>query len=159
MTQHDIDLVHAAEEHTGTKLTQCTGTRRLIGTPTDEPNNTMSDVTEASVLNLLNPVAKALRVARQKLTEVGFDEKVRKMMFGSDSCPDSVCRSRSSRNEPSAEGTYWRQRPQKVRASPHNTDLVFHSLARSYTPCLSALDERGVTALRSLLVSPEPNQQ
>ena len=61
VTQHDIELVHATEEHVGRKLALYSG------------------VTEDDVLPLLNAVAKAQRVARQRLSEVGFDEQVAKL--------------------------------------------------------------------------------
>ena len=61
VTQHDVDLVHAIEEHTGVKLELTPG----IG--------------DEDVVPLLNPVAKAMRVARQQLLEIGFDEKVEKL--------------------------------------------------------------------------------
>uniref|UniRef100_A0A7S2ALE1 ATP-dependent RNA helicase n=1 Tax=Octactis speculum TaxID=3111310 RepID=A0A7S2ALE1_9STRA len=61
VTQHDVELVHAIEEFTGFKLSLRKG------------------ITDDNVLPLLNPVAKAMRVARQKLVEIGFDEKVQNL--------------------------------------------------------------------------------
>ena len=43
------------------------------------PPQLYEGVTEESVLPLLNPVAKAQRVARQRLSEVGFDDQVAKL--------------------------------------------------------------------------------
>ena len=60
VTQHDVELVHSVEAHVG---------RSLVVLPAHV-------VKEADVLNLLNPVAKAQRMAKQRLSEVGFDEKV-----------------------------------------------------------------------------------
>ena len=60
VTQHDVALVHAVEAHVG---------RPLVSLPP-------RIVAEADVLKLLNPVAKAQRVAKLRLSEVGFDDKV-----------------------------------------------------------------------------------
>lgn len=61
VTQHDVELVHAVEAHVGRPLVALQGRHA---------------VQEADVLKLLNPVAKAQRMARQRLCEVGFDDKV-----------------------------------------------------------------------------------
>lgn len=49
--QYDIELVHNIEQYTGTALALC------------------PDVKEDDVLKLLNPVAKASRVAKMRLME------------------------------------------------------------------------------------------
>jgi len=61
VTQHDVELVHAVESHVGRSLAAFKG------------------VTEDDVVPLLNSVAKAQRVARARLSEVGFDEQVAKL--------------------------------------------------------------------------------
>jgi uncharacterized membrane protein YgcG len=61
VTQHDVELVHAVEAHVGRALVPYKG------------------VTEDEVVPLLNAVAKAQRVARAKLSEVGFDDQVAKL--------------------------------------------------------------------------------
>lgn len=58
LTPHDITLLHAIEEYTAIKMTECT------------------DIQEQDVIPNLNPVAKATRVAQQNLLERGFDEQV-----------------------------------------------------------------------------------
>jgi ATP-dependent RNA helicase DDX49/DBP8 len=57
VTQYDVELVHSIEEFTGQKLELST------------------EVSEDEVVNLLNPVSKAMRVAQLKLLEAGFEEK------------------------------------------------------------------------------------
>jgi ATP-dependent RNA helicase DDX49/DBP8 len=57
ITQYDVELVHSIEEFTGQKLELST------------------EVSEDEVVNLLNPVSKAMRVAQLKLLEAGFEEK------------------------------------------------------------------------------------
>lgn len=57
VTQYDVELVHAIEEFTGQKLEQS------------------KEVDEDEVVNLLNAVSKAMRVAQLKLLEAGFEEK------------------------------------------------------------------------------------
>ncbi|CAM9801978.1 unnamed protein product, partial [Sphacelaria rigidula] len=59
--QYDIELVHNIEKYTGTTLALC------------------PDVQEDHVLKLLNPVAKASRVAKMRLMEQGFDERESKI--------------------------------------------------------------------------------
>ena len=58
MTQYDVELVHAVEDYTNTKLSLCL------------------DVKEEEVVPRLNTVAKATRAARLRLMELGFDEKM-----------------------------------------------------------------------------------
>lgn len=58
--ESQISLVHAAERISGRELTKCT------------------DVTDDMALTLLGPVAKAARVTKLKLMEIGFDELVQK---------------------------------------------------------------------------------
>ena len=57
ITQYDVELVHAIEEFTGQKLEQST------------------EVNDDEVVNLLNAVSKAMRVAQLKLLEAGSEEK------------------------------------------------------------------------------------
>lgn len=57
VTQYDVSLVHAIEDYTGLKL------------------ELSEEVQETDVLPLLNPVAKAIRIAQMRLIEVGFEEK------------------------------------------------------------------------------------
>jgi len=57
VTPHDISLVEAIEAHTACRL---------------EPSD---QVSEESILPLLNPVSKALRMAQQALLEQGFEEQ------------------------------------------------------------------------------------
>jgi ATP-dependent RNA helicase DDX49/DBP8 len=57
VTPHDIELVKAIEAHTGCHI---------------EPSEEISD---ESIVPLLNPVSRALRVAQQWLLEQGFDEQ------------------------------------------------------------------------------------
>lgn len=58
ITQYDVNLVHEIEAFTGHKMVLS------------------EEVKETEVLPLLNPVAKAIRVAQMRLLEVGFEEKV-----------------------------------------------------------------------------------
>jgi len=58
--EDDVALVHAIEKTTGRKLEKCEA------------------VTDDDALQMLNPVAKAMRVSKMKLTEIGFDELVEK---------------------------------------------------------------------------------
>jgi len=58
VTQYDIELVHAVEDYTTTKLSLC------------------PDVTVEDVIPRLNTVAKATRAARLRLMELGFDEMI-----------------------------------------------------------------------------------
>lgn len=58
MTQHDVDLVHSIEKYTNSTLEIC------------------KDIEESQVVKLLNPVAKAVKTARMRLMEQGFDELV-----------------------------------------------------------------------------------
>ena len=57
VTQYDVALVHAVEEHTGQKLELST------------------EISEDEVVELLNPVSKAMRLAQLKLLEAGFEEQ------------------------------------------------------------------------------------
>lgn len=57
VTQYDVELVHAVEDHTGQKLELST------------------EISEDDVLELLNPVSKAMRLAQLKLLEAGFEEQ------------------------------------------------------------------------------------
>lgn len=59
VTQHDVDLVHAVESFTETKMALS------------------EEVKEDEIVPLLNVVAKAMRVAQAKLLENGFDEKLK----------------------------------------------------------------------------------
>lgn len=56
--EQDIDLVHQAERISGRKLEKC------------------SDVTDNMAVRLLGPVAKASRLTKMKLMDIGFDELV-----------------------------------------------------------------------------------
>ena len=58
--ENDIDLVHAAEKISGRKLLKCT------------------EVTEEAAIRVLGPVAKASRLTKMKLMDIGFDELVKK---------------------------------------------------------------------------------
>ncbi|KAL7461585.1 hypothetical protein ACHAXS_002005 [Conticribra weissflogii] len=58
--EQDIDLVHAAEEISGRKLEKC------------------EEVTDEMAVRLLGPVAKASRLTKMKLMDIGFDELVKK---------------------------------------------------------------------------------
>mmetsp|Transcript_7959 Transcript_7959/g.17493 ORF Transcript_7959/g.17493 Transcript_7959/m.17493 type:complete len:386 (-) Transcript_7959:1119-2276(-) len=58
--EQDIDLVHAAEEISGRKLEKC------------------EEVTDEMAVRLLGPVAKASRLTKMKLMDIGFDEVVKK---------------------------------------------------------------------------------
>ena len=58
--EQDIDLVHAAEEISGRKLEKC------------------AEVTDDMAVRLLGPVAKASRLTKMKLMDIGFDELVKK---------------------------------------------------------------------------------
>ena len=58
VTQYDVELVHSIEEFIGIKLEES------------------KEITHDDVVPLLNPVAKAMRVAKLKLMESGFEEKV-----------------------------------------------------------------------------------
>ena len=57
ITQYDVGLVHEIEAYTGHKMALS------------------EEVKETEVLPLLNPVAKAIRMAQLKLLEVGFEDK------------------------------------------------------------------------------------
>jgi ATP-dependent RNA helicase DDX49/DBP8 len=58
VSQHDIALLHAIEEFTDRKL------------------NVSTEVTDKDVVQLLNPVSKAMRVVKMKLLENGFEDKL-----------------------------------------------------------------------------------
>ena len=58
ITPNEIDLVHNIETYTKIKMTKS------------------DEIDDATIIPYLNPVAKAMRDAVQKLTEVGFDEQV-----------------------------------------------------------------------------------
>ena len=58
VTQYDVSLVHAIEDYTATKLALS------------------EEVKETDVLPLLNSVAKAIRVAQMRLSEIGFEDKL-----------------------------------------------------------------------------------
>ena len=58
--ENDIDLVHEAEKISGRKLEKC------------------KDVTEDMAIKVLGPVAKASRLTKMKLMDIGFDELVKK---------------------------------------------------------------------------------
>ena len=58
--EQDVDLVHEAEKISGRKLLKCT------------------EVTEEMALRVLGPVAKASRLTKMKLMDIGFDELVKK---------------------------------------------------------------------------------
>lgn len=58
--EQDIDLVHQAERISGRKLEKC------------------SEVTDDMAVRLLGPVAKASRLTKMKLMDIGFDELVEK---------------------------------------------------------------------------------
>ena len=58
--EQDIDLVHQAERISGRKLEKC------------------PDVTDDMAVRLLGPVAKASRLTKMKLMDIGFDELVEK---------------------------------------------------------------------------------
>lgn len=58
--ENDIDLVHEAEKISGRKLLQC------------------KEVTEDMAIRVLGPVAKASRLTKMKLMDIGFDELVKK---------------------------------------------------------------------------------
>ena len=57
VTQYDVDLVHSIEEYTGSSL------------------ELSEEVKEEEIVPLLNPVAKAMRLAQLKLLEQGFEEQ------------------------------------------------------------------------------------
>lgn len=58
--EQDVDLVHEAERISGRKLEKC------------------SEVTDEMGVRLLGPVAKASRLTKMKLMDIGFDELVQK---------------------------------------------------------------------------------
>jgi superfamily II DNA/RNA helicase len=58
--EQDVDLVHEAEKISGRKLLKCT------------------EVTEDMAIRVLGPVAKASRLTKMKLMDIGFDELVKK---------------------------------------------------------------------------------
>ena len=58
--ENDIDLVHEAEKISGRRLLKCT------------------EVTEDMAIKILGPVAKASRLTKLKLMDIGFDELVKK---------------------------------------------------------------------------------
>eukprot|EP00986_Skeletonema_menzelii_P006839 scaffold2597_cov142-Skeletonema_menzelii.AAC.9 len=58
--EQDVDLVHEAEKISGRKLLKCT------------------EVTEDMAIKALGPVAKASRLTKMKLMDIGFDELVKK---------------------------------------------------------------------------------
>lgn len=60
VAESDIGLVHAAERASGRPLEKCT------------------DVTDDMAIKLLGPVAKAARLTKMKLMDIGFDELVQK---------------------------------------------------------------------------------
>lgn len=57
VTQHDIDLLHAIEAHTGSQLEKC------------------EDVDHDDILPLLNPLSKAMQLVQQELLSSGILEK------------------------------------------------------------------------------------
>lgn len=59
VSERDIELVHAVEKASGRELIKC------------------EEVTEELAVKMLGPVAKAGRLAKMKLMEVGFDEAVK----------------------------------------------------------------------------------
>lgn len=61
VSENDVALVHAAERISGRPLEKCT------------------DVTDEMAIKMLGPVSKAVRLARMKLMEIGFDDLVKKM--------------------------------------------------------------------------------
>jgi ATP-dependent RNA helicase DDX49/DBP8 len=60
VSENDVSLVHAAESTTGKKMDKCT------------------DVTDATAIQMLGSVTKAARLAKMKLSDIGFDELVKK---------------------------------------------------------------------------------
>jgi len=58
VSQYEVSLVHMVEEYTGLKMQLC------------------KEVSEGEVLKTLNLISKATRIARMKLLEQGFDEKL-----------------------------------------------------------------------------------
>ena len=58
--EQDIDLVHEAERISGRSLGKC------------------SEITDDMAVRLLGPVAKASRLTKMKLMDIGFDELVAK---------------------------------------------------------------------------------
>ena len=60
VSEIDAALVHAAERASGRPLEKC------------------ADVTDEQALRLLGPVSKAVRLAKMKLSDIGFDELVQK---------------------------------------------------------------------------------
>ena len=58
--EQDVDLVHEAEKISGRKLLKCT------------------EVTDDMAIKALGPVAKASRLTKMKLMDIGFDELVKK---------------------------------------------------------------------------------
>lgn len=58
--EQDVELVHEAEKISGRKLLKCT------------------EVTEEMAIRVLGPVAKASRLTKMKLMDIGFDELVKK---------------------------------------------------------------------------------
>jgi ATP-dependent RNA helicase DDX49/DBP8 len=58
ITQYDIDIVHAIEDYCTTKMVKAT------------------DISDKDVVPILNMVSKATRMARLRLSEIGFDEKL-----------------------------------------------------------------------------------
>jgi superfamily II DNA/RNA helicase len=60
VAESDIALVHAAESISGRALEKCV------------------DITDDLALKMLGPVAKAARLTKVKLNEIGFDELVQK---------------------------------------------------------------------------------
>ena len=58
--EQEVDLVHEAERISGRKLEKC------------------EEVTDDMAVKLLGPVAKASRLTKMKLMDIGFDELVKK---------------------------------------------------------------------------------
>jgi len=60
VSENDVSLVHAAETTTGKKMDKCT------------------DITDSTAIQMLGSVTKAARLAKIKLSDIGFDELVKK---------------------------------------------------------------------------------
>lgn len=60
VSENDVALVHAAEKTTGRSLEKC------------------SEVTDEAAIRMLGAVTKASRLAKMKLSDIGFDELVKK---------------------------------------------------------------------------------
>ena len=60
VSENDVSLVHAAETTTGKKMDKC------------------MDISDSTAIQMLGSVTKAARLAKMKLSDIGFDELVKK---------------------------------------------------------------------------------